>query len=35
MLGAVDREWDSLDDLFSGESAALASICERAHEVER
>jgi hypothetical protein len=34
MLNAVDRERDRLDDLFSGESAALAAICERAHEVE-
>jgi hypothetical protein len=35
MLDAVDREWDRLDDLFSGESAALAAICERAREVDR
>jgi hypothetical protein len=34
MLDAVDRERDRLDDLFSGESAALAAIRERAREVK-
>jgi hypothetical protein len=34
MLDAVDWERDCLDDLFSGESAALAAIHERAREVE-